>query len=60
MGVDAVTPTDNNRTATREQLESEIPNQFLAHVGEDRGARIHIKGSTFRHSKFCRGMISYT
>ena len=31
----------------------------MMHVGEDRGARIHIEGSTFKHSKFCMGMISY-
>ena len=28
-------------------------------MGEDRGARIDIEGSTFKHSKFCKGMISY-
>ena len=28
-------------------------------MGEDRGGRIDIDGSTFKHSKFCKGMISY-
>ena len=28
-------------------------------VGEDRGARIDIQGSTFKHSHFCKGLISY-
>ena len=31
----------------------------MAHVGEDRGARIDIEGCSFKHSKFCKGMISY-
>lgn len=28
-------------------------------AGEDRGARIEIVGSTFKHSHFCKGLISY-
>ena len=32
---------------------------FLIHVGEDRGARIDIEGSTFKHSRFCKGLITY-
>ena len=31
----------------------------MGHVGEDRGARIEITDSTFKHSHFCKGMISY-
>ena len=31
----------------------------MARLGEDRGARIDIQSSTFKHSKFCKGMISY-
>ena len=31
----------------------------MGHVGEDRGARIDITNSTFKHSKFCKGLISY-
>ena len=31
----------------------------MAHLGEDRGARIEIRNSTFKHSRFCKGMISY-
>ena len=36
-----------------------ITDLFMAIVGEDRGARIDIQDSTFKHSKFCKGMISY-
>ena len=32
---------------------------FMAHFGEDRGARIDIDNSTFSNSHFCKGMISY-
>ena len=39
--------------------EADISSRYMMHVGEDRGARIHIEGSTFKHSKFCKGMISY-
>ena len=31
----------------------------MAQLGEDRGARIDIRNSSFKHSKFCKGMISY-
>ena len=31
----------------------------MAQLGEDRGARIDIRDSSFKHSKFCKGMISY-
>lgn len=37
----------------------EIDSQFMAKLGEDRGARIDIDGCTFKHSRFCKGMISY-
>ena len=33
--------------------------KFMARVGEDRGARIDIDSSSFKHSRFCKGMISY-
>ena len=33
--------------------------QFLSYYGEDRGARISIANSTFKHSSFCKGMIYY-
>ena len=36
-----------------------VGDQFLAQLGEDRGARIDIQNSSFKHSKFCKGMISY-
>lgn len=42
-----------------EQDTTKITDQFLAQLGEDRGARIDIQGSTFKHSKFCKGLISY-
>ena len=32
---------------------------FLSYLGEDRGARIEITDSTFKHSSFCKGMIHY-
>ena len=32
---------------------------FLGIAGEDRGARINITSSTFKHSKFCKGLITY-
>ena len=32
---------------------------FLSYLGEDRGARISITNSTFKHSSFCKGMIYY-
>ena len=31
----------------------------MALAGEDRGARINITGSTFKHSKFCKGLLTY-
>ena len=34
-------------------------NKFLALAGEDRGARINITRSTFKHSKFCKGLLTY-
>lgn len=37
----------------------DVTERFMARVGEDRGARIDIQDSTFKHSKFCKGMISY-
>ena len=33
--------------------------RFLALSGEDRGARINITHSNFKHSKFCKGLITY-
>ena len=33
--------------------------RFMALSGEDRGARINITGSTFKHSKFCKGLLTY-
>ena len=33
--------------------------KFLGLAGEDRGARINITSSTFKHSKFCKGLITY-
>ena len=32
---------------------------FLSYLGEDRGAKIEIYNSTFKHSSFCKGMIYY-
>ena len=34
-------------------------NKFMGIAGEDRGARINITSSTFKHSKFCKGLITY-
>ena len=31
----------------------------MAYIGEDRGARITITNSTFKHMHFCKGMIVY-
>lgn len=39
--------------------DSQVENQFLTLLGEDRGARIDIDSSTFKHSQFCKGLISY-
>ena len=33
--------------------------RFLGLAGEDRGARINITSSTFKHSKFCKGLLTY-
>ena len=32
---------------------------FLSFNGEDKGAQIKIKDSTFKHSSFCKGLIFY-
>lgn len=37
----------------------DIWERFMARLGEDRGARIDIQHSSFRHSQFCKGLISY-
>ena len=34
-------------------------NTVLLYMGEDNGAKIEITNSTFKHSSFCKGMISY-
>ena len=31
----------------------------MGYLGEDRGARISITNSTFKHMHFCKGMIVY-
>ena len=36
-----------------------VSDQFMILAGEDRGARIEIVNSTFKHSHFCKGLISY-
>ena len=36
-----------------------VEDRFIAHVGVDRGARIEIIDSSFKHSRFCKGMIAY-
>ena len=36
-----------------------IRDQFMLMAGEDRAARIDITNSTFKHSHFCKGLISY-
>lgn len=41
------------------QDTTDLEDQFIAQLGEDRGARIDIKSCTFKHSRFCKGMISY-
>ena len=46
----------------RADLESDgDPRQdmFLSYMGEDRGAKIEIYDSTFKHSSFCKGLIYY-
>ena len=42
-----------------EQDLSVVSDQFMILAGEDRGARIDIVNSTFKHSHFCKGLISY-
>ena len=36
-----------------------VTDRFLARVGGDRGARVEIINSSFKHSRFCKGMIVY-
>ena len=36
-----------------------VNDQFLVQLGEDRGARIDIQSCSFKHSRFCRGLINY-
>ena len=51
------TSYEYNAATFEEELNQKI--RFLALAGEDRGARINITGSTFKHSKFCKGLIVY-
>ena len=39
--------------------DTRVEDRFIAHLGADRGARIEIIDSTFKHSRFCKGMIVY-
>lgn len=57
MGVEASEDEDEFGKENRDP--DGILSHFLVHVGDDRGARIDIRESTFKHSKFCKGMISY-
>ena len=41
------------------QDDGNVANRFIAYLGEDRGARITITNSTFKHMHFCKGMIVY-
>ena len=47
---------DGDQDYQQQEIET---SQFLLQSGEDRGARIDITGSTFKHSRFCKGLISY-
>ena len=49
----------NEYTGQVTRDENEINSQFLGYVGEDRGARIKIADSHFKHSRFCKGMLYY-
>ena len=54
----------SNDTAIPSDSRDYIDNTFeadrnIAYVGEDRGARITITNSTFKHMHFCKGMIVY-
>jgi len=40
-------------------LGSKDTQSMLGHYGEDRGARINITTSTFKNSKFCKGLVVY-
>ena len=53
MGIEVDSDGDEERD------DEKILSRFLVHVGDDRGARIDIQDSTFKHSKFCKGMVSY-
>lgn len=51
----------NNYFVAGEQYDDESDDslKFLGIAGEDRGARINITSSTFKHSKFCKGLVTY-
>ena len=36
-----------------------VESWFIGYLGEDRGARITLTNSTFKHMHFCKGMITY-
>jgi hypothetical protein len=40
-------------------LDEDATNEFYVYHGEDRGAKITIKDTDFKHMSFCRGMIWY-
>jgi len=40
-------------------VQDGINKPIIAKMGQDKGARISIKQSTFSHSRFCKGLISY-
>ena len=49
----------DKETDTEEGAVADDTVRFLGLAGEDRGARINITSSTFKHSKFCKGLITY-
>ena len=49
---------DDESKSWSEDVE-QIPNKFLAYLGEDRGARIYMANTTVKHSNFCKGMIVF-
>ena len=56
----ALIQVENNNYAEMAVSDADDTTElFMARMGEDRGARIYIQGSSFKHSKFCKGLISY-
>ena len=46
-------------TSIVERVDTLFSRPFIVQLGDDRGARITIEESTFKHSSFCKGLIVY-